>query len=287
MKKVKYSILVPVYNKLEYLQKYFKFITNQTYLNYEIIVVDDNSIDGSYEYLSELENEYSNLHVYKNLENMGLGENRNILLSKSNGEYVLFIDPDDYVEIDLLKQIDINNDALDIIRYQNIIEPVTKNQKLKESDKDKYRYSVKETGIISGEEALLSWCLGERKINTFPWTYAYKKELFYDISYPKTTVLEDFAITPYLIAKSKKVKAIDYVGYHYLLYDDSLSKKDNDLESAKTKLVLLKEMILLSERLMNTTDLSNKAKKVYIDDIWSRYYIREEKVNNMIKSKEK
>lgn len=287
MKQVKYSILVPVYNKLRYLKKYFRFIANQEYLNYEIIVVDDNSNDGSYEYLSNLEKEYSNLYVYKNSENVGLGENRNILLSKAKGEYVLFVDPDDYVEIDLLKQIDFVNNNLDVIRYQNVIEPVTRNQKSKEAGKDKYRYSVKGTEIISGEEALLLWFLGERKINTFPWTYVYKKELFDNIHYPKTMILEDFAITPFLIAKAKKVKAINYIGYHYLLYDDSLSKKDNDLEKVKAKLTLLKEMILLSEKLMDTIDLSDKTKKIYIDDIWNRYYIRKEKINKMIESKEK
>lgn len=261
MKKVKYSILVPVYNKLKYLQEYFKFILNQTYSNYETIAVDDSSTDGSYEFLTGLEKEYFNLHVYQNEEKQGLGENRNTLLSKSNGEYVLFIDPDDYIEIDLLNQIDKNNDNLDIIRFQNIIEPVTKKQKANEENKDKYRYSVKSTGVINGEEALLSWCLGERKINTFPWTYAYKKELFKDVSYPKTSILEDFAVTPYLIAKSKRIKSIDYVGYHYLLYDDSLSKQKIDYEFAKNKLLMLKNMILLSTELIEKTEISEESKK--------------------------
>lgn len=280
---IKYSILVPVYNKLEYLKKYFKYIQNQSYDNYEIIVVDDCSNDGSYEYLKSLDDQ--RLRVYRNHHNVGLGENRNVLLSHAKGEYVLFIDPDDYIETELLAQIDKENNNLDIIRYQNVIEPVTPNQKLLEYGKDMHRYSVSPTNIINGEEALLNWCLGERKINTFPWTYAIKRELYDGVRYPNTNILEDFAITPYLIAKSEKVKAISFTGYHYMKYDDSLSINNNDLEYKKKKLAIFKEIISLAEYYICQTNISDTAKMIYIDDIHKRYKIREQKIIDATKGR--
>ena len=238
---IRYTIMVPVYNKIECLKKYFLTIINQNFSDYEIIVVDDCSSDGSYEYLKEIEKSCDKLTVYRNERNLGIGETRNILISKAKGKYLLSVDPDDYVEVSLLQEINKYYGLdLDIIRFQNVIEPVGEKQIINEQGKSLYRYSCKPTDIISGEEAFLLWCFGEKNINTFPWTYAIKKELFNDVRYPNTQVLEDFPITPYLIAKSSKVKAIDYVGYHYLKYDSSLSTNLN--KNAIEKLKTFKEM---------------------------------------------
>jgi glycosyltransferase involved in cell wall biosynthesis len=280
---IKYSILVPVHNQLEFLKKYFKFIQNQSYTNYEIVVVDDYSTDGSYEYLSNLND--PKIHLIRNSKNFGIGETRNILLSNACGEYVLFVDPDDYIEPDLLLNIDKENDNLDIIRFQNVIEPATENQKQLEYGKDPYRYSVEPTGVITGEEALLKWCLGEKQINTFPWTYAIKKELYNGTTFPSTNVLEDFAIIPYVLAKSKKVKAIDYLGYHYMKYDESLSANKNSIEFKKRKLDTFKRILLLAEHYILLTDISDAAKMTYIKDIHNRYRIRKEAIEREEASK--
>ena len=88
---IKYTIMVPVYNKIECLKKYFFTIINQNFSDYEIIVVDDYSSDGSYEYLKEIEKSCDKLMVYRNEENLGIGETRNILISKAKGKYLCLI----------------------------------------------------------------------------------------------------------------------------------------------------------------------------------------------------
>lgn len=274
---IKYTIMVPVYNKIECLKKYFSTIINQNFCDYEIIVVDDCSSDGSYEYLKKQEKYCDKLTVYRNDKNLGLGETRNILVSKSKGKYLLFVDPDDYIEVSLLKEINkYFNLNLDIIRFQNVIEPIGEKQIINEQGKNLHRYSCEPTKIISGEEALLLWCFGERNINTFPWTYAIKKELFNDVYYPNVQVLEDFPITPYLIAKSNRVKAIDYLGYHYLKYDNSLSSglNNNSIE----KLKIFKKMIELLKYYIDKTSISLETKELYYKDVENRYNIRKEKV---------
>lgn len=279
----KYTILVPVYNKLDCLRKYFYNILNQSFTDYEIIVVDDCSTDGSYEYLTSIND--CRLHVYKNDKNVGLGENRNILLRRANGEYVLFVDPDDYIELDLLLKVEEANENLDVIRFQNVIEPVTIRQKELEQGKDKYRMCCDPTDVISGEEALMSWCLGERKINTMPWTYVIKRELYDDVVYPKTSILEDFAITPYLIAKAKKVKAIPFVGYHYLKYDDSLTSSNENLGYIKNKLELFKGIVSLTGYYMDRTNISDKNKEIFMEDVKNRYLVREQKFLQLLREK--
>lgn len=278
---IKYTIMVPVYNKIECLKKYFLTIINQNFSDYEVVAVDDCSSDGSYEYLKKIEKMCDKLTVYRNKKNLGIGETRNILVSKSEGKYLLSIDPDDYIEVSLLREINKYSSLdLDIIRFQNVIEPVGQKQIINEQGKNLYRYSCKPTNIISGEEALLLWCFGERNINTFPWTYAIKKELFNGVYYPNTKVLEDFPITPYLIAKSSKVKAIDYVGYHYLKYDSSLSSNLN--KNAIEKLKTFKEMVELAKYYISKTGISRETKELYYKDVDNRYNIRKEKIYKKI-----
>lgn len=280
---IKYTIMLPVYNKIECLKKYFSKVINQNFSDYEVIVVDDFSTDGSYEYLKQLEKSCNRLTVYRNEKNMGIGYTRNKLISSAKGKYLLFVDPDDYIEEILLQELDkYYNLDLDIIRFQNVIEPVGANQILKEQGKDLHRYSCLPTNIISGEEALLLWSFGERNINTFPWTYAIKKDIFNGAKYPETTILEDLAITPYLIAKSNRVKAIDYVGYHYLKYDSSLSTNSNDY--AVYKLKVFKEIIKLAKLYISTTQISSKTKELYYRDLENRYNIRKEKVYSKLKN---
>ena len=282
MENIKYSILVPLYNKKEYLMKYFSRITSQSFDNYEVVVLDDASTDGSYEYLKE---NYENINLIRNNENRGLGYTRNILINNAKGKYILFVDPDDYIEIDLLKEIDKKIGDFDILRFQNVIVPMTPNRIAQEIGKDKYRYGCKIVDNITGEEALLKWCLGERNINTFPWTYAIKKDLYSGTKYPELNNLEDFAITPYLIAKAEKVKSIPYIGYHYLLYDNSLSNSDNNLRSKIKKLKTLYYVVQMAIFNINSTNISNESKKIYIDDVINRYNIRKEKLYSLLEGK--
>lgn len=281
---VRYSILIPVYNKLECLKKYFKYIENQKFQNYEIIVVDDCSNDGSFEYLSERLKYNNKMKLSRNAINKGIGNVRNTLLSMASGEYILFVDPDDYIEISLLEELDkYYNLNLDIIRYQNVIEPVGKKQFLLENGKNLYRYSCEATNVISGERALLLWSFGERNINTFPWTYAIKRKIFDGVKYPEISLLEDFAITPYLIAKSNKIKAIEYIGYHYLKYDESLST--NSADFALEKLKIFKQVVELAKYYISMTQVSLQTKELYYNDVENRYKIREKKIYSKLNKK--
>ena len=190
----------------------------------------------------------------------------------------------DYIETDLLSEIDKEIEDVDILRFQNVIEPMTPNRIEQEMGKDKYRYGCNPVENTTGEEALLKWCLGERNINTFPWTYVIKKDLYNGVYYPELNNLEDFAITPYLIAKAKKIKAITYVGYHYLLYDNSLSSNDNNLSSKVKKLQTLYDVAQLAIINISSTNISNESKKIYIDDVINRYNIRKAKLDNLLES---
>lgn len=103
----KYSIITPMYNSFDLMDRYFKSLINQTYKDFEVIIVDDCSTDDSYEKLKE----YSamsdlDMHIFQTERNAGPGNARNIGMDAAQGEWITFIDNDDWVDTDLLERID-------------------------------------------------------------------------------------------------------------------------------------------------------------------------------------
>ena len=94
MKKV--SIIIPVYNVEKYLKRCLDSVCNQAYENLEILIVNDGSKDGSLKICNEYANKYSNIKLL-NQENQGLSESRNNGLKAATGEYVMFVDSDDWL----------------------------------------------------------------------------------------------------------------------------------------------------------------------------------------------
>ena len=93
---MKYSVIIPVYNVEKYIHRCLKSIISQNYDDLEIIVVDNGSTDSSGSVCDTYANEYSNISVY-HIENHGVGSARNFGLSKARGEFIYFVDSDDYL----------------------------------------------------------------------------------------------------------------------------------------------------------------------------------------------
>ena len=216
--KPKFSIIVPVYNTEKYLKRCLDSIKGQTFSDYEVILVNDGSKDNSKDIIEK--------YPYKaiNQKNQGLSMARNNGVKEAKGEYIIFLDSDDYIEKDLLKKI---NESLDnkpdVVRYQ-----------IKETfdDKDPVSYLEKTFKDIDGEEAF-------KLITTYhfvenAWVYAIKRDYYLKekFSFKKDTYHEDFGLIPLVIIKAKIVNSIDYCGYCYYQRDGSIM---NNSDYAKTK----------------------------------------------------
>ena len=95
----KVSVIVPVYNVEEYLRQALDSVVNQTLEDLEIICVDDCSTDNSLDILKEYASKDSRFKIYQQKENQGQGVARNIALDMATGEYIMFLDPDDWLDI--------------------------------------------------------------------------------------------------------------------------------------------------------------------------------------------
>ena len=101
---MKVSIIVPVYNVERHLNKCLDSLVNQTLKNIEIIIVNDGSLDNSQLIINEYSNKYKNIRTFIK-KNGGLSDARNYGLKKAKGEYVLFVDSDDYIALDSCERL--------------------------------------------------------------------------------------------------------------------------------------------------------------------------------------
>lgn len=101
----KISVIVPVYNTEQYLETCLNSIINQTYKDIEIIVVNDGTKDNSQDIINRFSNKYPQLIKSYIKENGGLSDTRNYGIEKSTGQYITFIDSDDYISHDMLEKL--------------------------------------------------------------------------------------------------------------------------------------------------------------------------------------
>lgn len=206
MKKV--SVIVPVYNAERYLNQCISSIANQTLSDIEIIAINDGSTDDSLNVLDELSIKYKGkLKIYSK-ENGGAGSARNIGIENACGEFIKFVDADDYLNVDILEKMytiakDFN---VSLVRgnYQTVIGPFKMKDKCSWSDIEGSQvvdvsknkdYIVTETPGIGNK--------------------LFSRELIGDLRFPEKTKWEDLAIMPIVIASSEKVFHMDEPVYNY------------------------------------------------------------------------
>ena len=105
MKEPKLSVIIAVYNTEKYVGKCLDSLFNQTYSNIELVVINDCSTDDSLKILKKYAKKYANMILIDNKENRGLSYSRNVGLENANGEYIGYIDSDDYVDSDYYEKL--------------------------------------------------------------------------------------------------------------------------------------------------------------------------------------
>ena len=275
---IKISIIVPIYNVEQYLNKCLDSIINQSYNNFEVILINDGSLDDSKKICDEFVKNDKRFRYFEQA-NSGLSSARNRGVSEATGDYLLFVDSDDYLSSDLLKELNDNlDDNYDLIRFQvnydingNLIQ--TK--------------GCQKTMIFqSGNEAFKE--IVNYEIVEAAWCYLYNKSYYMNNNYffKPGTVHEDYGLIPLVIMKANKIKIINYYGYNYVIRDNSIMtdnnyekvlKKANDFlehfkyllnesNNIKGDLTIFKSFIANSIILKSTTLKGNDYKK-YIDEL--------------------
>jgi len=238
---MKLSIIIPVYNVEKYIFKCLESIKKQSFSNFEVIIVNDGSTDNSQNIINEFEKADNRFKSYIKT-NGGLSDARNYGIKYASGDYLLFIDSDDYIEKDLFMKISERAEGYEMIKYKlNIV------------DEDGVLIR-KEKGLdLDGEVNAVDLL----KLEFFEpaWSYAYNLKFWREnnFKYEVGKIHEDFGLTPLCVAIAKRIYYLDYYGYNYVQRKGSIMNGSAKLKRRAYDI------------LYHFDNLSKKIEKVDID----------------------
>lgn len=207
------SIIVPIYNVGKYLPKCIESILNQTFKNFELILVNDGSTDNSGVVCDDYAKKDTRIKIIHK-SNGGVSSARNAGLYVAKGEYIGFVDPDDYIDKNMYEKlyrlcID-NNSDIAICRFNREINGKIQNKE-----------STEEIIELNNMEAMNELFKG----NLYRFSLCNKlfsKKCFNDVLFPEERIHEDLSTTYKLFANSKKAVYINYCGYIYVRRENSI-----------------------------------------------------------------
>lgn len=204
------SVLVPLYNVEDWLPKCIDSILRQTYTYLEILLVDDGSTDNSGKICDDYAEKDSRIRVVHKV-NGGQSTARNLAIEEAKGEYLIFVDSDDYVAEDYIETLYVLAKKYNCKVACSVLQTFTEGETPKVQDK---RY---EEMILTPSQAveLMNY---QEKLDTWPVCKLYHKSIFASgLRYPVGLIFEDFALTYLLLFESDKVAVCNKATYFYLL----------------------------------------------------------------------
>ena len=212
------SVIIPVYNVELYLERCIDSVINQTYKDLEIILVDDGSTEKSSEICDQYKTKDRRIKVIHK-ENGGLSDARNHGFQVAVGEYVFFLDSDDWLHLDAIQvlhnlmikhnaQISIANFCYQYDSRQIIAQEITDD-------------------IILNRNQAMELLLENKKIKNFAWGKLYKRELLINHPFPKGKLFEDIYWTHLIFDQAKKVVISSQVLVYYYQRSTSISYSFN------------------------------------------------------------
>lgn len=266
------SIIVPIYNVEKYLEKCLDSLIKQNIKNYEIICVNDGSRDNSLSILKKISKENFNIKII-NQKNAGLSSSRNVGIRESEGKYIMFVDSDDFITENILKEIIESLEEKDIeglyYNYTNYFDEV-------DNYSENSNYGVGNQ-IVDG---YYLWDKLKKNMNYMSWLWILKKDFIVknNLFFKENIIHEDLEYFVKLIVKIKKIKILDKNIYFYRRRKGSITTTVQIEKKINSYLVILdsfskilKKESVFSDLILNLGSFLSKEvikldkEKKYID----------------------
>lgn len=267
---MKVSVIVPVYNNEQYIERCLNSIQNQSYKNLEVIVINDGSKDNTKIKLQKYNDDTRFTIVNKS--NEGVSKARNLGLEKASGDYITFVDSDDWIEKDtylsVIEEIK-NNKNNDIVsfNYKTTLEEIKKN----EED----ILSEKTSKAVLSEKINIENFFLEGEISPYIWDKVFKSEILNGIKFDENLNFgEDQKFIFRVLKLSKRYTKINVVKYFYFYNENGVTKKP--------KLKHIKDYIKVVKYIADRVEVENKGSFIFYK---SRRNLRIFRLCNIIREK--
>lgn len=218
---MKYSVIIPIYNTENYIDRCLESILSQTYEKYEVLIINDGSTDDSVNIINKYVKKDNRFHLFTK-ENGGISDARNYGIKQASGDVIIFVDGDDYIDKDLLLKVneEMNkNRDIEVVRFQ-----------LKIVNDSKHILEEPEYKVFSCIPSTESYkIMLENKYVDVTCGYAYRKDFFvkHNFEYATGKIYEGFGLNHIILVKANKISSIDYIGYNYVQRDGSIINTNN------------------------------------------------------------
>ncbi|MGM9600447.1 MAG: glycosyltransferase family 2 protein [Faecousia sp.] len=212
---MKFSIVVPVYGVEKYLGECVKSLLAQTYTDYEVILVDDCSPDNCPAMCDEFSRQDSRVRVIHHEVNRGLGMSRNTGMAAAKGEYILFVDSDDFIRAETLEECNdhlASGTDLVVFGFTNVHQDAqgatTRTEELT---------APAMTALCPEENGEAFIRLNRARIFPFAWNKIYRREFLesFGAAFEKTKLIEDFLFNIQVFSKAKRIDILEKPLYFY------------------------------------------------------------------------
>ena len=289
------SVIIPVYNVEDYLHYAIESLGKQTYKNFEIILVNDSSTDDSGKLCDDYSEKYSNVRVFHK-ENGGLSDARNFGVQKAKGEFITFLDPDDYLEaysLELLASVQKQHNC-DIVSTRvkaTELYNVYSNHSLTEED-------IKNV-IVMDRDVFLEEAFYDKVATVSACGKLYRKSIL-EIPFPKGRIYEDLYIISEHVEKANKIVHIPIQIYNYYKRQGSIvnskftSKQYDFFDAIAYNRQVIREKFNNVDKLVTAINakevigsfkIIGSAYKTSISDVYNIRKIIKENSSNILRNK--
>lgn len=225
---IMFSVIMPVYGVEKHLKQAVESVLEQTYKNFEIILVDDASPDKCPEICEEYAKNYSNVRCVHHEQNMGLSAARNTGLSCAGGEYVTFMDSDDYIDVDLLERVEISlrENPADCVVFGVREEYFNKDGRLSKVYELKFGNEERISSQTQVRSTVIK--LEEKTFLGYAWNKFYKTDCIRseNLTFENVTLIEDIVFNISFFENINSLNILNLAPYHYMKrIDGSLTNK--------------------------------------------------------------
>lgn len=252
------SVIIPIYNVEQYLEKCLDSVINQTYKDLEIICVNDCSPDNSAQILLEYAQRDTRIKIVNREKNGGVSAARNTGLDEAKGEYVYFIDSDDWIDLDYIEKMvsAITFSKTDVVVNTNVIQEFENkpSKKLVFGDLE-----IEENAFVDADNAI-------NNIMWASWAQLWDRKFLVKngLGFLEGHIYEDMHFSPVAYSYMDKIYAIAASAYHYRIRENSLCRQNEDDYSVKEKLLFVYNTVF--DFFVKTNYIENHRVRLFLKD---------------------